>query len=53
MYRTLDTRRFILALLLIALGFATLFQRQLPAQTMTPTHSGMDSGFMERSVSLN
>lgn len=37
MYRTLDDRRFILALLLIALGFASLFQRQLPAQTFAPT----------------
>ncbi|HEY9137739.1 MAG TPA: hypothetical protein VIM67_05660 [Terriglobus sp.] len=38
MYRTLDTRRFILALLLIALGFAMLFQRQLPAQTFISMH---------------
>jgi hypothetical protein len=38
MHRTLDTRRFILALLLIALGFVMLFQRQLPAQTFVPMH---------------
>jgi len=37
MHRTLDTRRFILALLLIALAFFMLEQRPLPAQLFAPT----------------